>query len=255
MTAFLVTGARAGLGLYLRGRLGGAGLTRRNAAAQLRRLSREGVDVIVHCAANAKPAAPDADLYGFVDDNILLTERLTKIPHRRFVFISTVDVYPRGARGRENTPVRADRARSLYAASKLMSEAIVGRKARRPLILRAGSLLGGRTSGSLARLARGEKSVSLKADSRLNCVLHSDVADFIALALERGLGGVYNAVSAKPMTVRQAARAAGCKKPAFGRFRYDVGEVDGRKIAAVAPAFRRTSLETFQVYRRQLGRA
>ena len=54
-------------------------------------------DAIIHCAVNAAKYVSMRTAFGYMDDNFLLTQRLVDIPHRKFIFVSTLAVYPRPA--------------------------------------------------------------------------------------------------------------------------------------------------------------
>ncbi len=88
----LVTGAASGLGAAVHRALGGTAMTRATPFAEV-----EGgapYDAIIHCAFGSQKLVTPATAHAYVDDNVLLTERLPRIPHRKFVFICSNDVYP-----------------------------------------------------------------------------------------------------------------------------------------------------------------
>ena len=246
MTPVLVTGVGSGLGRFLHERFGGSGLTRQTSASEWELLRRHGADIIIHCAANSRRGVDRDALASYLDDNLFLTERLVLFPHRRFIYLSSVDVYPKvPGPHRESAPILADQVSGVYATTKLMSEAIVAAHACAPLILRSSALLGAYSRrNSLIRMIEDDPcALGLSGDSSLNYVLHEDIAGFIALALERGIEGTYNATSSENITLEQIASLLG-KKVAFGSHRYDAGTVDNSRIAAACPAFARTSVET-----------
>lgn len=90
---YLITGASSGLGKYLHKNLGGAPLTRQASNKKKERIKKIGVNVIIHCAFNSDRNPKSVEQY--FQDNVSLTEELTKIPHKKFIFISSVDVYPK----------------------------------------------------------------------------------------------------------------------------------------------------------------
>lgn len=250
---FLVSGVRSGFGRYLHERFGGAGLTRLTPPAECQLLREEGADTIIHCAADSRRGLELGQLFQHIDDNLFLTQRLVSMPHHRFVYISSVDVYPKTpGPHRETDPLQIDSARGVYAMTKLMSEAVVLRAAQHPLILRPTALLGANSRrNSLIRLIEDDpRPLSLSGDSAINYVLHEDVADFIAMALETGLEGTYNAASTGTVTLAEVAERHG-KRTAFGRYLYDVGSIDNARIAALWPAFARSSREAVELFLRQ----
>lgn len=253
---FLVSGVLSGLGRAAHERFGGLGLSRANSERVLAEASK-GVEVIIHCAASPPPREEDAGvLGGFFEDNWLLTRDLLALPHRFFVFLSTVEVYPpAGGPHREDEALPAREPRGPYATAKLASEALVRARGPRHLILRASALLGrtSRPNALLRMLSRRPCRLGLSADSTLNYVLHEDVLDFIEQALGRGWRGTFNAAASRNATLRELAAAAGAR-PAFGPFRYRTPEADNRRIRTLSPAFARGTVENVESFLSQRPR-
>ena len=72
----VITGAKSGLGRFLHENLGGLGVTRSTVDADMQRLQLFGADVIIHCAFNRSRDASASSMYGYVNDNVLLTAAL-----------------------------------------------------------------------------------------------------------------------------------------------------------------------------------
>lgn len=243
MATFLITGHKSGLGRYLYEYFGGIGLPRNMPPDKFEHIRREGVDVIIHCASQPPRAVTLRSLYPFIDDNVLLTERLVGVHHKKFIFISSVDVYPKTTGPHnEEEDISLDLVTNLYAATKLMSESIVAKMCPNYLILRCVSLLGKYSrQNSLIKIAEDENpSLTLSADSVFNYIRHSQVADFIKHALENNLSGVYNAASSENITLSDVAHVVK-KKVRFGSYQYAVGHISNQKISSVFPTFARTS--------------
>jgi nucleoside-diphosphate-sugar epimerase len=242
----LVTGAASGLGKHLNQELGGTGLTRANSDELLNKISKEGVDTIIHCAASSKRGVSSDPLYAYLEDNLFLTQALARVPHEKFVYLSSVSVYP-GTKGphREDDYIPADAAGGgVYGMTKLMSEAIISQLAKDPLILRPVFLLGADSRpGNLVRVLTDAKpALDLSGRSTFNCVLHSDILAFLEIALKKNLAGVYNAASNDAISLKDAAKLAG-KKASFGKGLYEVPAVDNAKIRKVCPLFDQSSEE------------
>ena len=122
----LVTGANSGLGKFIASQIDCDTLTRSNSHSFLGQVQVPSYDVIIHCAFNSKKDVKN--YYDIVQDNIFLTKDLCQISHKKFVFLSSVDVY--------------EEENNLYKTSKLMSESIVKNLATKPLILRCSAILG-----------------------------------------------------------------------------------------------------------------
>jgi nucleoside-diphosphate-sugar epimerase len=251
MEEFLITGAAKGIGRFLNLRLGGIGLTRENASEVVQRIrAAGGVQTIIHCAYNSAKSVAQPDLYNYYSDNVLLTERMLAVPHRRFVFFSTVDVYPKdGSIKGEDGVLVAGEGSTPYSLTKQIAETLVMRSSPGWLILRPVQMLGSpRRRNVLTRLLDSDPDLlPLTANSVLNCVLYSDVLDFISAALGRGSTGIYNLAASKNVTIEEIAGAFG-KTVAWGQHFYDIGNISNQKAAAVVPAFRRTTLENIRLY-------
>lgn len=241
----VITGVRSGLGKYLHDELGGIGLTRQNLEEETKRLQKNGVDIIVHCAANASRNVTSDSLYGFLEDNVLLTQRLTKIPHKKFIYLSSVDVYPKnGTEHQEDEVIPLDSLDNLYGVTKLMSESIVRKKCPNSLILRETAFLGKESrKNSLKRILEEEPCIlSLSGDSVFNYICYSHMLDFIKLSVDQDLQGIYNLAASENITLSEVAEEFR-KKPHFGTYRYDVGTISNQKTVKVLPALQRTSKE------------
>lgn len=249
----LVTGAASGLGRYLHESLGGEGLTRANAGEVIGRLRRTGADVIIHAAFNPAKEIDGGSLYEYLRDNLFLTEEIASIPHKKFIFMSTVDVYAKDGRTHtEDEDIDVNPANGLYAMTKLMSEAIVRKRSADYLIIRASALLGkySRKNSLIKILENDGAELTLSGGSRFNYVLHSAILEFIETAVETGLGGIYNAASTGGITLGEAAAIAD-RRVRFGSYEYDGGNVSSGKIAAVCPAFRKSSADVAREFIRE----
>jgi hypothetical protein len=109
-----------------------------------------------------------------------------------------------------------------------------------------------RPSTTLRVLTERAPRVFLHPDSRVNFVLHDDIAAFIAHALAEDIRGVFNVASTGSVRLGDMAARLGLAAT-FGEHVYDAGDVSNAKIAAIAPAFRRTSAETLNRFIDQLG--
>ena len=251
----LTTGIGNGLGRLCHETLGGKGLRRENASSLLQALKPSETRIIVHCAFNTGPAPSSNRLAAYLDDTLLLTRKLTRVPHRKFIFVSSVDVYPHdGVPHDENEELSLEGGQSFYGLAKLMSEAIVRVACPNYLILRPTSLLGySKKSSSLIRiLEEPAPQLSLSADSVLNCVQRADVCKFIQNAIDSDLQGTYNIASSQNITLANAARRFGRGgAPHYGDFRYDVGLIDQRRATILLPVFNRSSEETLAHYSRK----
>lgn len=233
---FLITGTSSGLGKYLHDKLGGISLNRE-------KIQKNGAEIIIHCAFNPDNNPKDSDQY--YNDNVLLTEELTKIPHKKFIFISSVDVYPKDTKKHfENEVINRNKIDGLYGVTKFMSEQLIEKNCPKFLILRCSALLGKDSrKNSLVKIIKdGKPTLTLSEKSIFNYVLHSDVLAFIKLSIRNDLIGIYNLASSKNITLKEVS-ALFKKKVTFGDYIYNVGNIDNSKTRSVTPAFKKTSEE------------
>jgi nucleoside-diphosphate-sugar epimerase len=157
MVRFLITGINSGLGKYLHKNLPGSlGLNRDN----FNLIKNEEYDTIIHCAFNKENIITDYKKY--LDDNIFLTQRLKNLNYKKFVYISTVDVY------QENP--------SMYAHFKRFSETLLDKD---DLILRCPMILGNTMKPNHAtKLFSNIDSLGLSGESAFNYILMDDLVEF-----------------------------------------------------------------------------
>jgi nucleoside-diphosphate-sugar epimerase len=241
----LTTGTSSGLGKYIHENFGGIGLTRSTSPERFTQLKSKGVDVIIHCAFNRSRKVNSDSLSQYLQDNVLLTNELVSLPHKKFIFLSSVDVYPKdGKLHVEDELIDVNAVEGIYALTKLISESLVQNNCKNYLILRGAAFLGKYArQNSLMKIAeKAECKLSLSGSSRFNYVLYSDILGFLKLALKRELGGIYNLASGDNITLREAADLLK-RKVKFGTYSYDVGNIDNSKISSVFSAFGKTSRE------------
>lgn len=243
---YLITGIKSGIGRYLYQALGGVGLSRQTSKEEFESIKKKGADVIIHCAFNSRRDIDSNTLFGYADDNIFLTQRLTEVPHKKFILFSTVDVYPKDGRSHmEEEVISVDDSFSFHGLTKAISESIVQHVCSDFLILRLSTLLGPfMRPNSLIKMIREEHcSLTLTGDSILNYVSYEDTLNFLKIAVEKNLKGIFNVLSTENIRLDKIAVRILKKKVAFGSYHYEVGHIDTDKIKGIMPSFNKTSFE------------
>jgi len=241
----LTTGVLSGIGKHIHENLGGTGITRATLHEELERIRRDGVDIIIHCAFNSQKDVTSDSVYGYFDDNVFLTNALVSIPHKKFIFFSTIDLYPKNSDTHvEDELIHIDKIKGIYAITKLLSESIVKGKGNNFLILRPTTLLGKYARrNTLTRIIDDEKEpLFLSGNSRFNYILHSDILDFIAFSIRHDITGIFNIASTSNILLSEVANQLGMKVQ-FGTSVYDVGNISNEKIVTLFPVFKKTSKE------------
>ena len=252
---FLTSGTLSGLGRHIHQTFGGSSWNRQIGDAQRENFKRQGADVIVHCAFNSSREVDSHNLHLYLADNVSLTQELVSLPHRKFVLLSSVDVYPKDLSNcSEEDAIDIDAVDNIYGIVKLMSESIVKQNCPDYLILRCVTLLGKDSrKNSLTRILDDNPcKLSLTSNSQFNYVLHSDVSDWIRLAIDRGIDGVFNVATSQNIDLASVA-AMLCKRVEYGCYRYDVGQIDNSKIAFISPAFNKSSRDSICQYAKIRG--
>lgn len=239
----LVTGTSSGVGRYIHEQLGGQGFTRQS--GNIVELKKQSFELIIHCACNSMftRLVTNENLGQYYYDNTLLTQELLQIPHRYFVFFSTVDVYPLGHELHlEDEVIHADLFRNIYATTKIISEAVVQAQARNFLILRPTTLVGlyMRKNNLIKLLEDSHPSLTLDERSVYNLILYSDILRFILLAIAKKETGIFNLASSNNVTLARIAKVAG-KNAVFGAYHYEVGNIVNQKAARIQPRFNKSS--------------
>lgn len=246
----LISGTSSGLGKYLFETFDGKAYNRQTSKDQYNQLIKTGVDVILHCAFNSSKFVDSNNLYSYLNDNVLLTEKLIKIPHKKFIFISSTDVYPKdGKTYTEDQVIDINLVSGIYALTKLMSESLVKEESPNYLILRCSSLLGkyARKNTLKKMIDESKPILKLSPHSIFNYILHQNVSDFINLALKKDLKGIYNLVSSKNISLSEVAILLK-KEVTFGDFIYKAGDIDNTKASLVLPSLKKTSKEILSLF-------
>ncbi|MDP3921288.1 MAG: NAD(P)-dependent oxidoreductase [Candidatus Omnitrophota bacterium] len=246
----LTTGVAQGLGRHLYEVFGGYGLSRENSAELLEKLAKEGVDLIIHAAFNATGKVSPETLPAYLEDNVMLTQKLTALPHKKFVYISSTEVYPKNEVSHsEEETLDVESHENPYSVAKIVSETIVRVNTPNHLIIRCAGLLGQHAKkGNLKKIFEDKEPVlSLTPDSECNFVTHSTVSRFIQKALDQNLQGIYNIASNKNIHMAELADIVR-KRVRFGEFDYRVGNIVIDKAVAVLPELRKTSLEVIKEF-------
>lgn len=246
----LITGARSGLGKHLLEFFDGIPFTRDTSQREFNNLKKIGIDIIIHAAFNSNQLVNTNNLYSYTKDNVLLTAKLLDIPHQKFIYISTVDVYPNDHRKhQENEVIDISSVSGIYAITKLISESLV-RQSSNYLILRCATLIGksSRKNSLIKIIEEKSPNLTLSPNCSFNYIHHWDVSNFIKLAIKKDLRGIYNLASSTNITLSQVAKILK-KNIRFGDHKYDVGNINNSKAAAIYPNFKKTSQKVISEFK------
>lgn len=247
----LVTGSNSGLGKHCVETFNGVSYARQTAFEDILKQSQEKpFTAIIHSAFNTKSEVDTTQLYNYLSDTILLTKKLLSLPHKKFIFISSADVYPKNDDPHtEDEIINLTRVHNIYSASKLISETIVQNETENYLILRPTALLGKYAKpNSLIKILRYDyPTLTLAADSSFNYICHRYVTDLIIYALQYDLRGIYNIAASSTVKLSQIANYYN-REVNFGRYSYQTGHIVNDKVSKILSQFKRGSLENIELF-------
>ena len=244
----LVSGTQSGLGASLLNWLGTDSLTRNDNPADL--WARPAYDAIVHCAIDL--TGDNSDL---ITKNVALLRDVMRIPHRLFVQISSVDVYPNTEdKRRENDELSAIPEDGSYRAVKLACEIALGNTDKPTLVLRPTALLGktARPNSLIKMMHDPNCRLTLNHKSIFNYVRHRQISEFIKVAIRNGHTGIFNIASTGNLRLDEIAAIVGAR-PEYGHYKYEVGDVDNSKAKAIFPEFSMTSAQTIAAFTKEIA--
>ena len=231
----LVTGAGSGLGKYIASQIECVAMTRENCQEILSKYKTKPFDLIIHCAFNS--TKDTNDYYGLLEDNVFLTRSVSLLPHHKFVFLSSIDVY------RDES--------SLYKTTKLMAESIVKRLTTRTLILRCGAILGETMrKNNFRKIIEDENpEVSLSGKSTFNYILQEDILSFIKMSYMSKYNGIVDFISSGNVDFKQVADLLK-KEVKFGEYTYKTPNLPNQELVEVFPTAALSSEDNIRRYLR-----
>ena len=157
--------------------------------------------MIIHCAGNVEHSDWSNVELGLFEDNVFLTRDLISIPHKKFVYISSIDEA-------KNSP---------YGVTKRISEIIVKELCSEYLILRPSALLGKEMKrNTFQKIVSGE-NIALTKDTVMNYILYEDILK----SVEDGYTGTKVLRSNSDITIEEVVNIFD-KKLEFGDIHYEV---------------------------------
>ena len=246
----LVTGADSGLGKFLSNHLNAKSFTRKNNIKEI--TTKETYDYIIHSAFKRSSKLNYFALNNYLEDTIFLTNELSKIPCEKFIYISSIDVYPKGDKEvREDEDFVIDDNIGIYAKTKLLCEEIVKRNCRNYLILRPSAMLGiDSKENSLIKILNNSSSkISVSSQSTFNYILHQDVLDFIQNSLKKDLKGIYNLASSENIKIGTITEKFNIKNIEFGNYLYKTPILNNNKAREISDLFSKSSLDNIKIFK------
>ena len=234
MNNILVTGSRTGLGKFLTEELNASAHTRENNLEQT--FKNNNFDYIIHCAFNSNFKIFNHNFANYYEDNIGLTSKLLQSNYKKFIFISSIDVYPQNLQTtyNENTEFLIEDISSLYGKMKFMCETLVKSQSSNHLIIRPSALLGPymKKNNIIKLLFDKTPQLTLAPDSTFNLISYHNILDFITYAINQDIKGTYNFTNHNHTTINNIAHQFS-KTPSYGKFKYITNNINNKKLASI----------------------
>ena len=240
MSNILITGTKGSLGSYLLKSFPGAtGLTRENSKDLLNFPENQlhKYDLIIHCAFNTTNKISNHKEY--LEDNILLTQKLCNLSCNRFVYISSVDVY--------------NKSQEIYGMFKLFSESIVKDKCKNYTILRPSAMVGPDLKpNSVIKLINNKNTtLTLSKKSTFNIINQQDLLNFIKKLYtcsdddKSKFNGTINFISKDNVSLEEINNRLDCNGN-FGDYIYTTPSLDNKKIITLYPEMNKSSWDVIK---------
>lgn len=219
----LVTGTSNGLGEYLLNSLNCYGFNRQS---NFEDIKKEEYDLIIHCAFNTKNIIPQSYISSYIEDNVFLTKRLVnEVKSNKFIFISSIDVYPKDQEKNEDIDINIDKISNIYGKTKLISEEIV-KNHNNFLILRCSGIIGvGKLPKSVTNILQSKKT-TLTSTSKVNYITQKTILDIINSNDIKNQ--VVNVASPLSMEIKELETIVNTIE--YGTYHYDVGNISIEKL-------------------------
>ncbi len=256
MSNIIISGTSSGLGRFLKENLDSYSYKRNDLNASIPKSKN---NIIIHTAFNSSKIVKEKDIPSYIDDNINLINKLLEIPHKKIIFISSVDVYPTNNHlHEEKNKLFLESNKSIYSLSKLIAENLIRKKNKNNIILRVSGMLGPymRDNAFIKILKNskglGYKNLTLNQTSSFNYVLQSDILILIQRLIKNNDTGTYNITSNTNIKLEQIA-AHLHSNIKFGNYVYNVGKNSNRRVVRKYRLFDKTSLQVIKEYLKKYG--
>jgi dTDP-4-dehydrorhamnose reductase len=244
-----ITGFNSGLGKFLVEEFSGVKYDPRN----IEQIKSATPKIVIHCGYRYPSVTDAAEALSQME---LAKESLSRISTLegtvKFIFISSIDVYPYFSDicFNESSSINLRDIRGVHSFLKLSLEQYVVNKFKNFLILRPALMLGNYIrDNSVTRILTSETcKLSIESNSTFNLISHQSVADFVQIARNLDLTGIYNLTSSTNISLRTIASLAGRQNIEFGKALYQTPQVDNSKVARYCKDFDKTSEEVLRTY-------
>lgn len=181
------------------------------------------------------------DLYQYSCDSINRTYNAFSYHAHKYIFISTIDVYPKNNNIHfDDEFINPKNITGIYGINKFVMEQFTKTK-NNYLIIRPSALLGKYTgNNNISKLSRGE-DIDISLNSEFNFITYEQVKNFIAIALQENLTGIYNLVGKGNVKLKRLNNNV-----QDGNYVYKSGKFSTQKLEEVMEV--RSSLDNYKYW-------
>lgn len=250
---YLISGTHSGLGRFLLSEFGGEAWYR-----DCRFCEDDFYDVIIHCAW--PPRAPEGhrSIKKYFNDTYGIACKLLSLKHKKFVFISSVDVYSRNNEESisEDAEIELDSSISHSGYHKLLVESVIQEKTNNYLIIRTGAILGDTMrSNTLKKIIECKNpKITLSHNSTFNYILQKDLKIFIKTLMDSDETGIFNFVSTGNVKLSDLVSKFN-NSVKCGEYTYKTPFVSNSKAAFFCSAVQKTSMDVVEIFLSEKGRS
>lgn len=196
-------------------------------------------DIFLHCAWDTKFKSTGID---YINNHLNTIDLIHRVPQKKFIFISSIDVYPKDKEVHCEEEKIDDRNIGIYGLTKYLIEEKIKYlyPGDKHLILRCGYLLGQYSNNSITKWYRSQP-VNLSHKSTFNVVTYEIVLEFIKRALKNNWYGTYNIVAKDRIKLGLVKNR--------GAFKYKTPIISDTRLSTKAPDLSKTSNENITDWR------
>jgi len=195
-------------------------------------------DIFLHCAWDTKFESTGIH---YINSHLNTIDLIRRVPQKRFMFISSIDVYPKDKKVHCEEEKIDDRNIGIYGLTKYLVEEKVKRLyPNNHLILRCGYLLGQYSNNSITKWYKREQ-INLSHKSTFNVITYEIVLEFIKRAIKNNWHGTYNIVAKDCIKLGLVKNR--------GAFKYKTPIISDIKLSTKAPDLSKTSNKNIDDWR------
>ena len=227
---YVITGSSSGIGKYLKEKLNGSSYNRLDNNQDHFKKNNE--QIIMHAAFNMNNKIYYEDLDRYIQDTIKLTKKIITLPNKKFIFFSTIDVYPlTPIKNIEANRINLFDTNNLYALTKLICENLILKHCNNAIILRLSYMVGKymRNNNVKKAILGGKQDITISGNSTFNIVTYKEIFTILERLLNTDQSGIFNIASNHEIKLKDICEYYQTKAN-FGTYKYNSPSVSINKI-------------------------